>query len=131
MLPVGYTDDIFKALKLQDEIQCKYTGGVVMHIFLGERLHDANTVKILVRKVFENFSLPYITITPTFSICPTHGYILGEHFFCPQCTIKQPCEVYSRVVGYLRPVSQWNVGKQQEFKERKEFKISKVLTAIK
>ena len=127
MLPVGYTDDVFKALKLQDEIQCKYTGGVVMHIFLGERLSDVNTVKTLVRKVFENFSLPYITITPTFSICPTHGYITGEHFFCPQCTIKQPCEVYSRVVGYLRPVSQWNVGKQQEYKERKEFKIAKAL----
>jgi len=129
MLPVGYTDDVFKALKLQDEIQCKYTGGVVMHVFLGERLSDTNTVKTLVRKVFENFSLPYITITPTFSICPTHGYISGEHFFCPQCAIKQPCEVYSRVVGYLRPVSQWNVGKQQEYKERKEFKIAKALVA--
>jgi len=129
MLPVGYTDDVFKALKLQDEIQCKYTGGVVMHVFLGEKLPDINTVKVLVKKIFENFSLPYITITPTFSICPTHGYISGEHFYCPQCAIKQPCEVYSRVVGYLRPVSQWNVGKQQEYKERKEFKIAKAMAA--
>ncbi|MCX6761002.1 MAG: ribonucleoside triphosphate reductase [Candidatus Nealsonbacteria bacterium] len=129
MLPVGYTDDVFKALKLQDEIQCKYTGGVVMHVFLGERLPDINTVKVLVRKIFENFSLPYITITPTFSICPTHGYISGEHFYCPQCAIKQPCEVYSRVVGYLRPISQWNVGKQQEYKERKEFKVAKAMAA--
>jgi anaerobic ribonucleoside-triphosphate reductase len=127
MLPVGYTDDVFKALKLQDEIQCKYTGGVVMHVFLGEKLSDISTVKVLVRKIFENFSLPYITITPTFSICPVHGYISGEHFFCPQCAIKQPCEVYSRVVGYLRPISQWNVGKQQEYKERKEFKIAKAM----
>jgi len=129
MLPVGYTDDVFKALKLQDEIQCKYTGGVVMHMFLGERVQDINTVKVLVKKVFENFSLPYITITPTFSICPTHGYINGEHFYCPQCAIKQPCEVYSRVVGYLRPVSQWNIGKQEEFRQRKEFKITKALAA--
>ena len=131
MLPVGYTDDVFKALKLQDEIQCKYTGGVVMHVFLGEQVSDISTVKALVKKVFENFSLPYITITPTFSICPTHGYILGEHPTCPHCAIKQPCEVYSRIVGYLRPVNQWNVGKQQEFRERKEFKISKALAAAK
>ena len=125
-LPVGYTNDIFEALRLQDEIQCQYTGGSVLHLFLGERVSDTQTVKKLVRKVFENFRLPYITITPTFSICPTHGYIAGEHFYCPQCTVKQPCEVYSRIVGYLRPVSQWNFGKQQEFKERKEFKLPKV-----
>ncbi len=125
-LPVKYTDDIFEALKLQDEIQCQYTGGSVLHLFLGERVSDTQTVKKLVRKVFENFRLPYITITPTFSICPTHGYIAGEHFYCPQCTIKQPCEVYSRIVGYLRPVAQWNFGKQQEFKERKEFKLPKI-----
>jgi len=126
MLPVNYTDDVFEALKLQDEIQCKYTGGIVLHTFLGERISDIQTVKNLVRKIFENFHLPYITITPTFSICPVHGYLAGEHFECPQCTIKQPCEVYSRVVGYLRPVKQWNLGKQQEFKERKEFKIRKL-----
>jgi len=124
-LPVNYTADAFKALKLQDEIQCKYTGGTVLHLFLGEQISDIQTVKSLVKKVFENFRLPYITITPTFSICPAHGYLSGEHFECPKCTIKQPCEVYSRVVGYLRPVGQWNKGKQQEFKERKEFKLAK------
>lgn len=123
MLPVNYTDDPFDALKLQDDIQTKYTGGTVLHLFLGERISDVQTAKNLIKKVFENFHLPYITLTPTFSICPTHGYLTGEHFECPKCTIKQPCEVYSRVVGYLRPVQQWHVGKRQEFKERKEFKI--------
>ena len=123
-LPVNYTDDIFEEIKLQDDIQCKYTGGTVEHIFVGEELSDIETVKSLVRKIFENNRLPYITITPTFSICPTHGYIAGKHFHCPKCAIEQPCEVYSRVVGYLRPVSQWNEGKQQEFKDRKEFKKS-------
>jgi len=122
-LPVNYTDDIFEALKLQDDLQCRYTGGTVQHLFLGEQVSDPQSAKMLVKKVFENFHLPYITITPTFSICPSHGYLSGEHFFCPQCTIKQPCEVYSRVVGYLRPVSQWHAGKQQEFKERKVFQL--------
>jgi len=125
-LPVNYTDDIFEALNLQDDIQCKYTGGTVLHLFLGERVSDIQTVKDLVKKVFEKYKLPYITLTPTFSICPTHGYLEGEHFECPKCTIKQPCEVYSRIVGYLRPVSQWNLGKQEEFKARKEFKIRKL-----
>ncbi len=125
-LPVNYTDDIFEALRLQDELQCRYSGGTVLHLFLGERVSDIQTVKSLIKKVFENFHLPYITLTPTFSICPSHGYIEGEHFFCPKCTIKQPCEVYSRIVGYLRPVSQWNAGKQEEFKERKEFKVRKL-----
>jgi len=125
MLPVNYTDDAFDALKLQDDIQTKYTGGTVIHLFLGEKISDIQTAKNLVKKVFENFHLPYITLTPTFSICPTHGYLTGEHFECPKCTIKQPCEVYSRVVGYLRPVQQWHVGKRQEFKERKEFKIKR------
>ena len=125
-LPVNYTDDVFEALKLQDELQCKYTGGTVLHIFLGERMQNGEGVKKLVKKIFENFKLPYITITPTFSICPVHGYIPGEYFFCPKCTIKQPCEVYSRIVGYYRPVQQWNLGKQEEFKRRKEFKVSKV-----
>ena len=122
-LPVNYTDDVFEALKLQDELQCKYTGGTVLHILLGEKIDDPQMAKNLVKKVFEKFHLPYITLTPTFSICPSHGYLAGEHFYCPKCTIKQPCEVYSRVVGYLRPVSQWHIGKRQEFKERKEFKI--------
>ncbi len=125
-LPVNYTDDIFEALKLQDELQCKYTGGTVFHLFLGERVSDIQTVKNLVKKIFENFRLPYLTLTPTFSICPSHGYLEGEHFECPKCTIKQPCEVYSRIVGYLRPVQQWNLGKQEEFQQRKEFKIKKL-----
>ncbi len=129
-LPVNFTSDIFEALELQDQLQCLYNGGTVLHLFLGERINDAQTVKSLVKKVFENFHLPYITITPTFSICPTHGYLAGEQFFCPECTIKQPCEVYSRVVGYLRPVQQWNEGKQEEFKERKEYKVPN-LTAVK
>jgi len=125
-LPVNYTDDMFEALKLQDELQCKYTGGTVVHLFLGEKISDPLAAKNLIKKVFENFHLPYITLTPTFSICPVHGYISGEHFYCPQCTVKQPCEVYSRIVGYLRPVSQWNTGKQGEFEERKEFKVKKL-----
>jgi len=124
-LPVNYTDDVFEALKLQDELQCSYNGGTVIHLFLGEQINEAQTVKDLVKKVFENFHLPYLTLTPTFSVCPHHGYLSGEHFFCPQCTIKQPCEVYSRIVGYLRPVNQFNIGKQQEYHERKTFKIVK------
>ena len=130
-LPVNYTDDIFEALKLQDEIQCKYTGGTVQHIFLGERISDVEMAKSLVKKVFENFKLPYISLTPTFSICPTHGYLSGEHFLCPQCTIEQPCEVYSRIVGYLRPVGQWHVGKREEFKTRKMYKIPENLSLVK
>ena len=124
-LSVNYTDDVFEALELQDEIQCRYTGGSVLHLFLGERVPNTESTKRLIKKVFENFNLPYITITPTFSICPVHGYIAGEHFYCPHCVIKQPCEVYSRVVGYLRPISQWNKGKKEEFRQRKEFKLSK------
>jgi len=122
-LPVNYTDDLFEELELQDEIQCKYTGGTVEHLFLGEEISDIETTKKLVKKAFEKNKLPYITLTPTFSICPVHGYISGKHFTCPKCTIEQHCEVYSRVVGYLRPVTQWNEGKQQEFKDRKEFKV--------
>jgi ribonucleoside-triphosphate reductase len=127
-LPVNYTDDIFEALKLQDDVQCKYTGGTVMHLFLGERIQDVEAAKSLVKKAFENFKLPYISLTPTFSICPIHGYISGEHFTCPQCTIEQPCEVYSRIVGYLRPVQQWHLGKKQEFKDRKLYTLPKNLS---
>jgi len=122
-LPVDYTTDLFEALKLQEDIQTRYTGGTVLHGFLGERISNPETVKGLIKKVFSKFHLPYFTITPTFSICPTHGYINGEHFICPKCTIEQPCEVYSRIVGYLRPIQQWNKGKQQEFKDRLEFKV--------
>jgi len=122
-LPVDFTDDLFEALKLQDKLQTKYTGGTVLHGFLGERLLEGESAKQLVRKVFENFRLPYFTLTPTFSICPQHGYMPGEHFTCPKCTIEQPCEVYSRIVGYLRPVQQWNKGKKEEFRDREEFKV--------
>jgi ribonucleoside-triphosphate reductase len=122
-LPVNYTDDIFEALDLQDSLQSKYTGGTVLHIFVGEKISDTVALRSLIKKIFENYNLPYITITPTFSICPVHGYLAGEHFTCPKCIIEQPCEVYSRIVGYLRPIQQWNEGKQQEFKERKTFKV--------
>ena len=97
-----------------------------MHLFLGERIADPETAKRLVKKIFGNFHLPYITLTPTFSVCPSHGYLAGEHFECPKCIVKQPCEVYSRVVGYIRPVQQWHFGKKQEFKERKEYKIPSI-----
>ncbi|MFH0852361.1 MAG: ribonucleoside triphosphate reductase [bacterium] len=127
-LPVNYTDDVFEALKLQDEIQCKYTGGTVLHMFIGEKISDVASVKNLIKTVFTKFHLPYVTLTPTFSVCPTHGYLAGEHFTCPKCVVKQPCEVYSRVVGYLRPVSQWHKGKQEEFRERVEFSIPKKLS---
>lgn len=127
-LPVNYTNDPFEALKLQDKLQCKYSGGTVLHLFLGENISDISTVKALVKKTFEKFHLPYITLTPTFSICPAHGYLSGEHFECPKCIIKQPCEVYSRIVGYIRPVSQWNDGKKTEWKDRKEFKVKKKLS---
>jgi len=122
-LPVGFTDDVFEALDLQDSLQSKYTGGTVLHIFLGEE-PSSDSAKKLVRKVSENYHLPYYTLTPTFSVCPEHGYIPGEHEICPTCANQKKttvCEVYSRVVGYLRPVNQWNRGKQQEFKDRKTF----------
>ncbi len=121
-LPVNYTNDIFSAIELQDELQTRYTGGVVLHIFAGERVEDYETVKNLVRKVCENSHLPYFTFTPTFSICPSHGYLSGEHSVCPTC--KAECEVYSRVVGYFRPVSQWNLGKKEEFKKRRTFNVA-------
>jgi len=121
-LPVNYTDDIFEALKLQDELQCKYTGGSVSHVFLGEEISDIQLSKKLIKKIFEKFNLPYLSLTPTFSICPIHGYLSGKHWTCPKCMIEQPCEVYSRVVGFYRPVQQFNDGKKQEFKERKTFK---------
>jgi ribonucleoside-triphosphate reductase (formate) len=120
-LPVDHTRDVFEALEKQDKLQCAYTGGTVLHMFMGEQIDNIDSVKALVKKTFEKYHLPYITITPTFSICPEHGYISGEHFECPKCVIKQPCEVYSRVVGYYRPVQQWNKGKAQEYSERKEF----------
>ncbi|MDY6905320.1 MAG: ribonucleoside triphosphate reductase [Thermodesulfobacteriota bacterium] len=118
-LPVNYTDDIFEALTLQDDLQTKYTGGTVFHIFLGEQVNDVEGTKALVQKVAKNFRLPYFTLSPTFSVCASHGYISGEHPHCPVC--ENEAEVYSRVVGYLRPVAQWNDGKQAEFIMRKTF----------
>ena len=126
-LPVNFTDDLFFALSHQDELQSLYTGGTVFHGFVGEKIDNPAMCKVLVKKISENFSLPYFTITPTFSICPIHGYVKGEHFDCPVsagnglCGMK--CEVYSRIVGYYRPVQQWNDGKQQEFAERKEYLV--------
>ena len=118
-LPVNYTDDIFELLDKQDELQTKYTGGTVVHIFAGERVYDTKVVKNLVKKVCENYKLPYFTFSPTFSICPEHGYVAGEHFTCPDC--GSACEVFSRVVGYISPVNQWNEGKKEEFAMRKTF----------
>jgi len=117
-LPVYYTDDLWELLRHQDPLQTRYTGGTVIHVWLGERA-TAEGVMALVRKVFENFKLPYISVTPTFSVCPAHGYIAGEYAKCPNCGRKT--EVYSRVVGYLRPVDQYNPGKQAEFKQRRLF----------
>jgi ribonucleoside-triphosphate reductase len=125
-LPVGFTTDVFEALDLQDSLQTKYTGGTVLHIFLGEEEPSPTATKNLVRKVAANYALPYYTITPTFSVCPDHGYIAGEHQLCPTCQEMQKtteCEIYSRVVGYIRPVNQWNKGKQQEFRDRTTFDL--------
>ncbi|RLG73152.1 MAG: ribonucleoside triphosphate reductase [Methanobacteriota archaeon] len=122
-LPVNFSDDIFEVLELQDSIQTKYTGGTVLHIFVGERVTNHESVKNLVRKICWNYRLPYFTVTPTFSVCPSHGYLTGEQTRCPECGAS--CEVYSRVVGYLRPVNQWNKGKQEEFKLRKKFRVFK------
>ncbi len=120
-LPVNYTDDIFQVLDLQDGLQARYTGGTVQHIFLGEAAPDTRAVKTFVKKVCDNYHLPYFTLTPTFSICPEHGYLTGERKSCPDCGAET--EVYSRVVGYLRPVKQWNEGKQEEFGMRSRFRV--------
>ena len=120
-LPVGYTDDIFEALAIQDDLQTLYTSGTVFHAFLGEKLPDWKAAANLVRKIAENFKLPYYTMSPTYSICPDHGYLSGEHFTCPEC--GQKCEVWSRITGYYRPVQNWNDGKVQEFKDRKEYEV--------
>ena len=121
-LPVNYTDDIYETLMLQDKLQTKYTGGTVLHVFLGELVTDTNAIKGLIKKVATNFKLPYFTLTPTFSVCPSHGYLNGKQEKCPEC--GQETEIYSRVVGYLRPVKQWNNGKQSEFAMRKTFKVA-------
>lgn len=118
-LPVNYTDDLFELLELQDELQTKYTGGTVIHFFLGERMADPKTLKGLVKKICTNYRLPYFTFSPSFSICSNHGYLTGEQRICPEC--QADCEVYSRVVGFLRPVEQWNKGKKAEFVMRKQY----------
>ncbi|MEI6210281.1 MAG: ribonucleoside triphosphate reductase [bacterium] len=123
-LPVNYSDDIFHVLDLQDELQKRYTGGTVQHIFLGESVSDPQSVKSFVRTVCQNYRLPYFTLTPTFSVCPSHGYLRGEVRRCPDC--QSETEVYSRVVGYLRPVQQWNEGKQAEFGQRSTFHVEGV-----
>ena len=121
-LPVNYSDDLFDTLALQDELQTKYTGGTVLHIFLRELITDIDAVKVLVRKIANNYHLPYFTLTPTFSICPSHGYLTGKQHRCSQCQAET--EVYSRVVGYLRPIKQWNEGKSAEFEDRKTYRVN-------
>ncbi len=127
-LPVGYTDDIFEVMELQDKLQSLYTGGTVQHLYLGESISDPELAKSLIRKIFAKYSLPYISITPTFSICHQHGYIKGEHFKCPQC--GNGTEVWSRVTGYLRPVANYNKGKKEEYFERKKFVMPKEEPAV-
>ena len=121
-LPVGYTEDIFAALDIQDDLQTLYTSGTVFHAFLGEKLPDWQAAASLVRKIAENYKLPYYTLSPTYSVCRDHGYISGEHFTCPTCGAKT--EVYSRITGYYRPVQNWNEGKTQEYKDRKLYDIA-------
>ncbi|MBQ4293455.1 MAG: ribonucleoside triphosphate reductase, partial [Lachnospiraceae bacterium] len=120
-LPVGYTDDIFDALEKEDELQTLYTSGTVFHAFLGERLKDWKSAANLVRKIAENFKLPYYTLSPTYSVCREHGYLAGEHKKCPFC--GKETEVYSRITGYYRPVKNWNDGKAAEFKNRKTYEV--------
>lgn len=121
-LPVDYTDDLFAALAHQEELQALYNGGTVFHVFLGERISDPDSCKLLVHQIAERFRIPYYTITPTFSICTDHGYLTGEHFHCPIC--HRSAEVYSRVVGYYRPVQNWHRGKQEEYKQRETYTLS-------
>lgn len=120
-LPVGFTDDIFETLDLQDELQSLYTGGTVLHFYLGEEIKNTKAAKNLIKKIFTMYKLPYISMTPTFSVCNNHGYIAGEHFTCPDCGADT--EVYSRVVGYLRPIQNYNKGKREEYDQRKKYVI--------
>ncbi|ABW19600.1 ribonucleoside triphosphate reductase [Alkaliphilus oremlandii] len=118
-LPVNYTKDVFEAIELQEKLQSLYTGGTVLHGFIGEEIKDIETCKMLIKKVMERSSIPYFTVSPTFSVCSDHGYLTGEHFECPQC--GREAEVWTRVVGFHRPVQSWNKGKQEEYKDRQEF----------
>jgi len=120
-LPVEYTDDIMEVIDLQDELQCLYTGGTVQHLYLGERIEDIETAKSLIQKIFTNYKMPYVSLTPTFSVCSNHGYIAGEHFRCPEC--QEETEIWSRVVGYLRPVQNYNKGKKEEYFARQKLVV--------
>lgn len=126
-LPVGYSEDIFEALTLQDDLQTQYTGGTVLHGFLGEQIEDWRVAMMLVKKAFTNFKLPYLSLTPTFSVCSEHGYLAGEHFVCPHCS--KETEVWSRVTGFYRPVQAYNPGKQQEYRDRVEFSMKEKAVA--
>jgi ribonucleoside-triphosphate reductase len=123
-LPVGYTDDVFKALEIEDPLQVLYTSGTVFHAFLGERIPDWKSAASLVRKIATNFKLPYFTLSPTYSVCAKDGYIAGEHFKCPKC--GGDAEVYSRITGYYRPIKNWNDGKANEFMSRKTYTPSEL-----
>ena len=121
-LPVDFTEDLFAALDLQEALQVKYTGGTVFHAFLGERVEDGRVAAKLLQRVMHNYRIPYFTLTPTFSICPDHGYLSGEHHGCPHC--GREAEVWSRVVGFFRPVQNWNKGKKEEFRKRVEYNVA-------
>ncbi|MDD3288971.1 MAG: ribonucleoside triphosphate reductase, partial [Alphaproteobacteria bacterium] len=123
-ISVGVTDDPFHALDLQNKLQCKYTGGTVLHLYMNERLESEESCKLMVKTVLENYQLPYITVTPIFSVCDTHGYLKGEQPECPECGCKT--QVWTRVMGYFRPVESFNIGKKGEYRERKHFVESKV-----
>lgn len=119
--PVGFSDDPFEVLEEQEELQGKYTGGTVLHLYMGEKMGSGESAKQMIRRSLTAFKVPYLTITPTFSICPVHGYLDGEHFICPECQGEQECEVWTRVMGYFRPVKSFNTGKKGEYAERVEF----------
>ncbi len=127
-LPVNYTKDVFEAVELQEKLQSLYTGGTVFHGFIGEEIKDVETCKMLIKKVMERSSIPYFTVSPTFSICSDHGYLSGEHFECPEC--GRDAEVWTRVVGFHRPVQAWNKGKQEEYKDRTEFEAASSLETL-
>lgn len=127
-LPVEYTDDVFRVLELQDELQSLYTGGTVLHAYLGESIEDVETCKRFIKKVFTRYKLPYLSITPTFSVCSQHGYLRGEQFACPKCGSET--EVWSRVTGYLRPVENYNAGKRQEYHDRKKYRLAKDVSRV-
>jgi ribonucleoside-triphosphate reductase len=127
--PVNFSDDIFESVENQDELQSLYTGGTVLHLYLGEKVDDIQACKNLIKTIFTHSKMPYISLTPTFSVCPEHGYISGEHFKCPQC--GSDAEVWSRVVGYLRPVQNYNKGKKEEYIQRVKYVMPDNLNELK